>query len=157
MRLATFNLESLHLPPKAKMPLEVRAEVLKTALERLQADVLCLQVNGQRVHGRHDRALMALDQLLCGTHYASNGLDRPWRGRCAQFGDALALFHPCHRELLHHLVDPPRHQLITTDTELPAGAEQSRSIRVCILPRAALIRINGLWFLTAPALLLLSR
>jgi len=38
MRIATFNLESLDLPPKARVPLEVRAELLRPALERLQAD-----------------------------------------------------------------------------------------------------------------------
>ena len=50
MRIATFNLESLDLPPKAHVPLEVRAQVLRPALARLEADVLCLQeVNGQPV------------------------------------------------------------------------------------------------------------
>ncbi len=43
MRIATFNLESLDLPPKAAMALEARAEALRPALERLQADILCLQ------------------------------------------------------------------------------------------------------------------
>src|SRR5581483_7738546 len=72
MRLATFNLESLDLPPKAGLPLEARAEVLRPALERLEADVLCLQeVNGQHVAGREERALLALDQLLAGTRYAA--------------------------------------------------------------------------------------
>lgn len=71
MRLATFNLESLDLPPKAKVPLEVRAQVLRPALERLDADILCLQeVNGQHVRGRQDRVLAALDRLLEGTRYA---------------------------------------------------------------------------------------
>lgn len=72
MRLATFNLESLDLPPKAKVALEIRAQVLRPALDRLDADILCLQeVNGQHVSGQSDRALLALDQLLEGTQYAS--------------------------------------------------------------------------------------
>jgi exonuclease III len=71
MRLATFNLESLDLPPKASVPLEVRAKVLRPALNRLHADILCLQeVNGQHVTGSHERRLVALDQLLAGTRYA---------------------------------------------------------------------------------------
>ena len=71
MRLATFNLESLDLPPKAAVPLETRAQVLRPSLERLEADILCLQeVNGQHVAGREERALLALDQLLAGTRYA---------------------------------------------------------------------------------------
>jgi endonuclease/exonuclease/phosphatase family metal-dependent hydrolase len=72
MRLATFNLESLDLPPKAALPLEIRAEILRPALERLRADVICLQeINGQHVHGTRGRQLVALDQLLAGTPYAS--------------------------------------------------------------------------------------
>lgn len=71
MRIATFNLESLDLPPKAHVPLEVRAELLRPALERLRADVVCLQeINGQHVAGEHGRRLVALDQLLAGTPYA---------------------------------------------------------------------------------------
>ena len=71
MRLATFNLESLDLPPKAELPLETRAEILRPALARLDADILCLQeINGQHVPGREERALIALDRLLAGTQYA---------------------------------------------------------------------------------------
>lgn len=71
MRIATFNLESLDLAPKAAVPVDVRAAVLRPALERLRADVLCLQeVNAQHVPGRAGRALVALDQLLAGTAYA---------------------------------------------------------------------------------------
>lgn len=70
MRLATFNIENLDLPPKAHMPLEVRAAVLRPVLERLAADVLCLQeVNGQHVPGERERRLVALDRLLEGTPY----------------------------------------------------------------------------------------
>ena len=98
MRLATFNLESLDLPPKAGMPLEARAEVLRPALERLDADILCLQeVNGQHVAGREERQLLALDRLLagheirqlraCGDHRSQG----PRRCRRAQPGHALAL------------------------------------------------------------------
>ena len=38
MRVATFNLENLDLPPKATAPVEVRAAILRPALERLRAD-----------------------------------------------------------------------------------------------------------------------
>jgi endonuclease/exonuclease/phosphatase family metal-dependent hydrolase len=72
MRIATFNLESLDLPPKAPVPLEVRAEILRPALQRLQADILCLQeVNGQHIPEQGGRRLLALDRLLEGTTYAS--------------------------------------------------------------------------------------
>lgn len=72
MRLATFNIESLDLPPRAKVALETRAALLRPALERVAADILCLQeVNGQRAKGSPVRTLAALDQLLAGTRYAS--------------------------------------------------------------------------------------
>jgi endonuclease/exonuclease/phosphatase family metal-dependent hydrolase len=44
--------------------------VLRPALERLAADILCLQeVNGQHVPGVPERRLVALDRLLNGTRY----------------------------------------------------------------------------------------
>src|SRR6185295_1312598 len=86
MRLATFNLESLDLPPKAGMPLETRAEVLRPALERLDADILCLQeVNGQHVAGREERR-----QLRARCDHRAQG---PRGRRRAQPGHALALSH----------------------------------------------------------------
>jgi endonuclease/exonuclease/phosphatase family metal-dependent hydrolase len=72
MRIATFNLESLDVPPKADVALEERCAVLRPQLERLEADVLCLQeVNGQHRAGELYRSLEALDELLAGTPYAT--------------------------------------------------------------------------------------
>ena len=66
MRIATFNVENLDLP------LGQRAAVLRPALERLRADIICLQeVNGQHVRGEHGRRLLALDALLEGTPFAA--------------------------------------------------------------------------------------
>ncbi|MBS0243962.1 MAG: endonuclease/exonuclease/phosphatase family protein, partial [Proteobacteria bacterium] len=63
-RVATFNVENLDVP------VAPRVAVLRPALERLAADVLCLQeVNGQHVPGKRDRVLAALDELLQGTRY----------------------------------------------------------------------------------------
>ena len=70
MRLATFNLESLDLGPKAQVALETRAAVLRPALERVAADILCLQeVNGQHLARRAERQLIALERFLEGTPY----------------------------------------------------------------------------------------
>ncbi len=55
MRIATFNLESLDLP------LGERAAVLRPALARLDADILCLQeVNGQHAPGQRGRRLVGV-------------------------------------------------------------------------------------------------
>ncbi|MEM7774221.1 MAG: endonuclease/exonuclease/phosphatase family protein [Pseudomonadota bacterium] len=77
MRLATFNVEHLDMPPRASLPIADRVAVLRPILERLDADILCLQeVNGQKVPGEGRRELIALDQVLDGTQYAD-------RYRCA--------------------------------------------------------------------------
>jgi endonuclease/exonuclease/phosphatase family metal-dependent hydrolase len=71
MRLATFNLESLDEAPKAEVPLKERIAVLRPQIERMCADILCLQeVNAQRRGGQSHRTFDALDQLLDGTTYA---------------------------------------------------------------------------------------
>jgi endonuclease/exonuclease/phosphatase family metal-dependent hydrolase len=70
MRLATFNIESLDLPARGDLPFETRMAALRPVLERLAADILCLQeVNGQHVSGAPERQLVALDLLLKGTRY----------------------------------------------------------------------------------------
>jgi len=67
LRIATFNVENLDettSPPT----LDDRIDVLRPQLERLRADVLCLQeVHGQESGG--ERTLSALDRLLAGTVY----------------------------------------------------------------------------------------
>lgn len=124
MRIATFNLESLDLPPKAHVPLEARAALLRPALARLEADVVCFQeVNGQHVPGRAERALIALDQLLAGTPYA--GYHRA--STTGPNGHGVADVHNLvtvsrlpllmTREVRHDFVPPVRHSLQTADPE----------------------------------------
>ncbi len=77
MRIATFNIENLDDQADSSNPsLPVRAPILRTTLERLQADILCLQ----EVHGQEQpdhssahpsRNLAALDFVLDGTLYAT--------------------------------------------------------------------------------------
>ncbi len=72
VRLATFNLENLDDRPGLDPPLAARLPALRPQLQRLDADVLCLQeVNGQRAARGGDRTLAALDTLLDGTPYAA--------------------------------------------------------------------------------------
>ena len=71
MRIATFNVESLESGRKARVPMRDRVTMLKPALQRLNADVLCLQeVNAQKLPHQKPRALLALQELLEGTPYA---------------------------------------------------------------------------------------
>ena len=71
MRLATFNLESLDDSAKSNVDFAARVAVLRPALERVDADIICLQeVNAQHIAGEPERQLHALDRLLQGTRYA---------------------------------------------------------------------------------------
>lgn len=70
LRIATANLENFGERPGQGLRLEDRIAVLRPMLERLEADILCLQeVDGQHRPGRKDRELWALDRLLAGTAY----------------------------------------------------------------------------------------
>jgi endonuclease/exonuclease/phosphatase family metal-dependent hydrolase len=67
IRIATFNLESLD-----NDALTLRIAGLWPALDRLRADILCLQeVNGQRASGGRERRLTALSALIADTRYAA--------------------------------------------------------------------------------------
>lgn len=70
MRIATFNVDSLDMGPATAVPLDERLPILRPQIERMRADIVCLQeINGQRVAGHPQRALLALDKLLEGTGY----------------------------------------------------------------------------------------
>ena len=155
MRLATFNLENLDLPPKAKIPLEVRAEALRPALLRLEADILCLQeVNGQHVAGRPERVLAALDQLLEGTPYAA--YERV--STHAADGIGVADVHNlvtlsrfpirARRQILHELVSETHYRMATAIPR-PAGREPVTFDRPLLvadveLPGGALLTVANL-------------
>lgn len=68
MRIATFNLESLDSGRKARVPVQDRLTMLRPAIQRSNADVMCLQeVNAQKVPEHNQRELIALEELLHGT------------------------------------------------------------------------------------------
>jgi len=70
LRIATYNLENLDDRPGLRPGIAERIRVLRPALVRLAADVLCLQeVNAQEGPGQGPRVLSALDKLLEGTPY----------------------------------------------------------------------------------------
>lgn len=71
MRIATFNLESFGDDTFDAVALAPRIALLRPALERLDADVLCLQeINGQKQTSKGPRAFAALDALIDQTAYA---------------------------------------------------------------------------------------
>lgn len=71
MRIATFNLESFGDDGFDAAVLQPRIERMRPVLERLNADILCLQeVNGQRLTAGGRRGFAALDALIADTPYA---------------------------------------------------------------------------------------
>ncbi len=70
LRIATFNLENLDDGIDLLPPLEKRIQIMRPQLERVAADILCLQ----EVHSQasaNTRALVALDKFLNNTLYAA--------------------------------------------------------------------------------------
>lgn len=69
LRIATFNLENLDDGINVQPPLVDRIQIMRPQLERVAADIICLQeINSQGSAG--SRTLAALDQLLSSTLYA---------------------------------------------------------------------------------------
>lgn len=67
-RVATWNLESFD--ERGPLPVEARLGALRPVLERLSADLLCLQeVGAQKTSGAAPRQLSLLDELVAGTRY----------------------------------------------------------------------------------------
>ncbi|MCC7252508.1 endonuclease/exonuclease/phosphatase family protein, partial [Hyphomicrobium sp.] len=115
MRVATFNIESLDAP------VAPRAGVLRPMLERLDADIVCLQeVNAQHVPGSRDRVFAALDELMKGTRYEQ--FDRAATHLTGRAGPAdvhnlvtLSRFPiRTSRQILHDLVAPIETRLVTS-------------------------------------------
>ena len=128
MRIATFNIESLDLP------VESRTAILRPALDRLQADVVCLQeINGQKTSGRPGRSLIALDQLLEGTRYATYHraeTTSPERATAASVHNLVTLSRfPIlgNKQVWHDLVPPAQVHLQTT--ALGLGQHRANTFR----------------------------
>ena len=120
MRIASFNLESLEPVSRAGVPLGERAEILRPQLERLRADVICLQeVNGQRGPGEQLRSLHALDDLLKGTPYQSYERVSTTGSEGSGVADVhnlVILSHypiVAHREIRHQTMRPISYQRLT--------------------------------------------
>ena len=63
VRLATFNLEELDDVPNKRPTLAERIRVMRPQLERINADVLCLQEAHGQGQANQPKQLLALDQL----------------------------------------------------------------------------------------------
>ncbi len=123
LRIATFNLESLDDEDAALFG--QRAAALRPPLERLAADVLCLQeVNAQRSVKGEPRRLRALSTLLEGTQYEGFHLATGTDRLADRHNLVVASRWPVSesRLLKHELVPPPAVRMVTANP--PAAGEE---------------------------------
>ncbi|MFO1089898.1 MAG: endonuclease/exonuclease/phosphatase family protein [Hyphomicrobiales bacterium] len=118
MRIATFNLENLGGDEVTEAELRARLPILRPQLQRLQADILCLQeVNAEKVDGV--RALDALDHLLADGLYRDFHRAhsvRPETGRPADRHNLVILSRwpiEAQAQVRHDLVPPPQWTPVT--------------------------------------------
>jgi endonuclease/exonuclease/phosphatase family metal-dependent hydrolase len=140
MRIATFNVENLDFPQKPRdLSVAERAQILRPQLERLRADVLCLQ----EVHGQDQengpRTLQALEELLAGTRYdgwpmrstlLANGSD------VERFRNLVTVIRPDYafeeaREILHEFAPPPQYNVVTDGADTVKDIKWDRPMLYC--------------------------
>ncbi|MGI9412270.1 MAG: endonuclease/exonuclease/phosphatase family protein [Hyphomicrobiales bacterium] len=130
MRIASFNVENLTDRPSADVPLAARLDILRPQLERLDADILCLQeVDASKDPAGGGRRLSALETLLDPTGYSAFHTVctvRPDTGRPRDKHNLVVLSRwPIgrHAQYANDLVPAPVYRRTTTD--MP-GDEPSR-------------------------------
>lgn len=124
LRLATFNLETLD---DRAADFEERLAILKPQIERLRADVLCLQeVNAIETAPKGPRRLAALERLIAGTLYADYAIHSSRSRPGLRIADRHNLVILTHlpvleiRQIWHDQVAAP---LWRSATRLPAKPE----------------------------------
>jgi len=127
VRIATFNLENLSGGPDPDTALEARCRILRPQLNRLEADILCLQEVGAEREGKKGtpRHFQALATLLEGTRYADYFLAhtvlQDGRGPLDVHNLVTLSRYPIirHHQLWNDLVSPPRYRFETAEPEMP--------------------------------------
>ena len=117
-RLATFNLENLDDVGADGLGIDDRAALLRPQLERLRADVLCLQEVNAREHADGRRDLAHLDRLLDGTPYADfhRVVSSSAHGKIMDKHNLVTLSRypiAAHRQLRHDLVPAAHYRPVT--------------------------------------------
>lgn len=127
MRIATFNLENLGSRFHDAEAFDERLSILRPQLERLRADILCLQeINALRVQPGGDRELIALERLLEGSPYRSYhriSTHHPETMRPADRHNLAILSRwpfDTSEQFHHTFVKPPTHRVLAAE---PASVE----------------------------------
>ncbi len=123
VRIATFNLENLDDRPGEQPALSDRVALMRPELERLNADILCLQEVNAQEGAQHVRTLSALDQLLDGTPYADFHRAVTTNDKGTKFRDIQNLVTLSRfpititRQVRHDLVEGPVHRYISSQQD----------------------------------------
>lgn len=122
MRVATFNLENLGSRFGDADAFEERLSILRPQLERLRADILCLQeINAMRTQPGGERNLIALERLLEGSQYRSYhcvSTHHPETLRPADRHNLAILSRwpvDDSKQFHHTFVQPPKHRFHTAE------------------------------------------
>ncbi|WP_440956045.1 endonuclease/exonuclease/phosphatase family protein [Methanosarcina sp. Mfa9] len=134
LRIATFNLENLDFQKSNKEPtLEERIAVIRPQLERINADILCLQeIHGQEEEGQ-PRRLLALDSLLRDTRYAGFHRVSTMIGDGSEVCDKRNLVILSryeiqeHHQYRHYYAPAPHYRLVMEERE---EGEEQKTIKV---------------------------
>ena len=145
MRIASFNLENLDdtpsASPSASAPtFDERLAILRPQMERLRADVLCLQeVHGQDVDGE-PRQLRALKRLVQGTRYETyqfRSTTLSGRPDVERYRNLVTMipqgwtFEEA-REVLHEFSPPPEYNAVTETPDAgPRAIKWDRPLLYC--------------------------
>lgn len=124
LRIASFNLENISDSSSQNLASEERYGILRPQLERLNADVLCLQeIDGQRDGLSGERSLRLLDELLARTPYR----DFHRASTVRSSGDAprdrhnlVVLSHwpiEVHAQYANTIIQPPHYRFVTADPQ----------------------------------------
>ncbi|MEW6492334.1 MAG: endonuclease/exonuclease/phosphatase family protein [Cyanobacteriota bacterium] len=123
LRIATFNLENLDDKPGEKPTLQERIALMRPQLQRLNADILCLQeVNGQEEPGQ-PRRLLALQKLIAETPYADfNWVSTMTEGTKQVYDERnlviLSRFEIlAHQQYKHEFAPPPQYCTVTANPQ----------------------------------------
>lgn len=130
MRIATFNLEDFSSDARGAAPLQDRIAMLRPQLQRLKADILCLQeVNAERKAKSDPRGYHSMRRLLEGTAYGDYSWASTTVGSSGQFADKHNLLtysrHPIRlsAQFSNMLVPPVRHCPVTASPEAETEME----------------------------------
>jgi len=130
MRVATFNLENLGSRSGDPDDFRQRLDILRPQLERLDADIFCLQeINAERAGPGKERQMVSLDRLLEDTQYRDYhraSTVHPATGRPADRHNLAILSRSpieAFAQYRHSFVLPPVHTYVTADP--PGGGSRT--------------------------------